>query len=239
MRTFETPYAADWFAISLRWAVLLGLIVSLALGGALVPEHAWPLVVAVVWNLMMTVLASLNKRLVDHRQINVAIDVAFAGVFLWTQGGLAGPASWSGLVPILTGAIYFELPGAMAAAGSVSVAAFVMAQLQHSGRSAVGLFWILGMLALGALFGILGTQLIQRLRIKRQAWLDAEESRRQIQTERLRAIYELTSKLTATLSYRRVLDSALDIGYSMLNPNVEETGSDPLVSAVLLFRGGQ
>ncbi len=239
MRTFETPYAADWFAISLRWAVLLGLIVSLALGGALIPEHSWPLLVAVIWNLAMTVLASLNKRLVYHRQINLAIDLGFAGVFFWTQGGLAGPASWSGLVPILTGAIYFELTGAMVAAGVMSVAAFVIAQLQYSGRSAVALFWILGMLALGALFGVLGTQLIRRLRAKRQAWLDAEDSRRQIQTERLRAIYELTSTLTATLSYRRVLDSALDIGYSMLNPNVDAPGSDQLVSAVLLFRGGQ
>ena len=239
MRTFETPYAADWFAISLRWAVLLGLIVSLGLGGGLVPAQAWPLAALVVWNLGMTVLASLNKRLVSHRQINLAIDVIFAGIFFWTQGGLAGPASWSGLIAILTGAIYFELAGAMVAAGLVSVSAFVMAQLQYSGRSAVGLFWIVGMMSLGVLFGVLGTQLIRRLRAKRQAWLDAEENRRRIQSERLRAIYELTSTLTATLSYRRVLDSALDIGYSMLNPNTEEMGSEPLVSAVLLFRGGQ
>ena len=32
MRTYETPYTADWFAISLRWAVMLGCVVSLALG---------------------------------------------------------------------------------------------------------------------------------------------------------------------------------------------------------------
>src|SRR5512146_2891188 len=239
MRTFETPYAADWFAISLRWAVLLGLIVSLGLGGALVSAQAWPLAALVVWNLGMTVLASLNKRLVYHRQINLAIDVIFAGIFFWTQGGLAGPASWSGLIAILTGAIYFELAGAMVAAGLVSVSAFIMAQLQYSGRSAVGLFWIVGMMSLGVLFGVLGTQLIRRLRAKRQAWLDAEENRRHIQSERLRAIYELTSTLTATLSYRRVLDSALDIGFSILNPGTDESASDPLVSAVLLFRGGQ
>ncbi len=54
MRTFETPYAADWFAISLRWAVLLGLIVSLALGGSLTAMRAWPLAIIVVWNLGMT-----------------------------------------------------------------------------------------------------------------------------------------------------------------------------------------
>jgi signal transduction histidine kinase len=83
---------------------------------------------------------------------------------------------------------------------------------------------------------------MKRLRIKRQGWLDAEEKKRNIQGERLRAIYELISTLTATLSYKRVLDSALDMGYSALNPdslNLDESANDPLVSAVLLFRGGQ
>ena len=239
MRTFETPYAADWFAISLRWAVMLGLIVSLALGEGLMPTRAWPLGLMTLWNLGMTILASLNKRLPYHRQFNLAADLISSGLFFWVQGGLGGPASWSGLLPVLTGAVYFEFGGAMLAAGLTSLLAFIATQLYFSGRSSLSLIWIVGMLATGALFGLLGTQFIQRLRAKRQAWLDAEDKRRQIQGERLRAIYELTTTLTATLSYRRVLDSALDIGYSTLNPNAEEGGSDPLVSAVLLFRGGQ
>jgi signal transduction histidine kinase len=238
MRTFETPYAADWFAISLRWAVMLGLIVSLALGGALQPATAWPLGILIVWNLAMTILASLNKRLPYHRQINLAVDVISSGIFFWTQGGLGGPASWVGLLAILTGAVYFELNGAILAAGLASVLAFITSQLNFTERSFGAFAWIVGMLALGAIFGLLGTQFIKRLRAKRQAWLDAEENRRQIHSERLRAIYELTSTLTATLSYRRVLDSALDIGYTMLDPNTENHESDPLVSAVLLFRGG-
>ena len=241
MRTFETPYAADWFAISLRWAVILGLTVSLSLGGLLVANRAWPLALMIAWNLAMTILASLNKRLVYHRPINLAVDLICSGVFFWVQGGLGGPASWSGLLPILTGAVYFELNGAMIAAGISAALAFAVAQLNNGGRTSTTLLWIIGMLALGLLFGLLAAQLIQRLRARRQSWLNAEDARRHVQSERLRAIYELTSTLTATLSYRRVLDSALDMGYSVLNPNVnaDENGSDPLVSAVLLFRGGQ
>lgn len=239
MRTFETPYAADWFAISLRWAVMLGLIVSLALGGSLTFASAWPLGILILWNLAMTVLASLNKRLVSHRQINLGVDILCSGAFFWVQGALSGPASWAGLLPILTGAVYFELNGAMLAAGLSAVLAFVSAQLLLSGHTSLTLIWIVGLLALGVLFGSLGTQVMRRLRSKRQAWLDAEDNRRHIQSERLRAIYELTSTLSATLSYRRVLDSALDMGYSALNPNLDENGSDPVVSAVLLFRGGQ
>jgi signal transduction histidine kinase len=239
MRTFETPYAADWFAISLRWAVMMGLIVSLALGDSLIAVRAWPLAIVATWNLAMTILAGLNKRLMYHRQINLAVDVLCGGSLFWVQGGLAGPASWSGLLPIMTGAVYFEFSGAMIAAALICAQAFVTAQLNYAGGTSVTLLWMIGMLALGALFGLLGKQLMQRLRARRQAWLAAEENRRQIQTERLRAIYELTSTLTATLSYRRVLDSALDVSYSILTPNAEENASDPVVSAVLLFRGGQ
>ncbi len=239
MRTFETPYAADWFAISLRWAVMLGLIVSLALGGSLTPACAWPLAILSIWNLAMTVLASLNKRLVSHRQINLGIDILCSAAFFWVQGALSGPASWAGLLPILTGSVYFELNGAMLAAGLSAVLAFISAQLFFAAQTSFTLIWIVGLLGLGLLFGLLGTQVMRRLRAKRQAWLDAEEARRHIQSERLRAIYELTTTLTATLSYRRVLDSALDMGYSALNPNLDENGSDPVVSVVLLFRGGQ
>ncbi len=35
MRTSDSPFVADWFIVSLRWLVLLGLIVSLSLGGQL------------------------------------------------------------------------------------------------------------------------------------------------------------------------------------------------------------
>ncbi len=239
MRSFETPYAADWFAVSLRWAAILGLIVSLALGNTLIAARAWPLALLIAWNLVMTVLASLNTRLAHHRQINLTIDLVCSGVFFWVQGGLGGPASWSGLLPILTGAVYFELIGAMAAAGLSAVLAFITAQLYFSERTSMTLLWMVGLVAFGAVFGLLGRQVMARMRSKRQAWLEAEENRRQIQTDRLRTIYELTSNLTATLSYRRVLDTALDLGYAALNPNAEESASDPVVSAVLLFRGGE
>ena len=242
MRTFETPYTADWFAISLRWAVMLGIVVSLALGGSLTAAFAWPLVLLIAWNMGMTILASLNTRLNYHRQLNLIVDIFLSGIFFWVQGGLAGPASWVGLLPILTGAAYFDFMGAMAAACFFAALVFATTRLYAPDKSTLTLGWIAGILALGVLFGFLGNQLMKRFRIKRQEWLETEEKKHNIQGERLRAIYELISTLTATLSYKRVLDSALDMGYSALNPdslNLDESANDPLVSAVLLFRGGQ
>jgi signal transduction histidine kinase len=239
MRTFETPYAADWFAISLRWASILGLAVALGLGHALTAVEAWPLAILTLWNMAMTILASMNARLWQHRYINLAVDVVVSAAFFRVQGGLGGPASWAGLLPILTSAIYFELTGALVVAGLFALLGFLTSELYFKAHSTLVFIWLLSALGLGGLFGWLGAQLARRLRGKRQAWLDAEEGKRRVQGDRLRAIYELTSTLTATLSYKRVLDSALDMSYSALNPNSESTAPDPLISAVLLFRGGQ
>ncbi len=239
MRTFETPYAADWFAISLRGAAILGLVVALGLGDELTAAQAWPLAVLMVWNMAMTILASMNARLWHHRYLNLAVDVVMSAAFFWVQGGLGGPASWAGLLPILTAAVYFELTGALVVGGLFALFGFLTSELYFKAHTTLVLMWILGALGLGGLFGLLGAQLELRLRWRRQSWLDAEESKRQIQGDRLRAIYELTSTLTATLSYKRVLNSALDMSYSALNPDSESRAPDPLVSAVLLFRGGQ
>jgi hypothetical protein len=87
----------------------------------------------------------------------------------------------------------------------------------------------------GLLGGIGGRYVMRRLRTSRRTKLDVEERQRRMESERLRAIYELSSSLTATLSYRRVLDTALDLAYTALNPNPDPDEPDPeehLVSAV-------
>ena len=44
---------------------------------------------------------------------------------------------------------------------------------------------------------------MRRLRTQRHRRLNEEERRSHMESERLRAIYELTSTLTATLNYKR------------------------------------
>ncbi|HUI88908.1 MAG TPA: GAF domain-containing sensor histidine kinase [Anaerolineales bacterium] len=239
MQTYETPYISDWFAISLRWAVMLGCVVSLALGGGLtILPLFWPIGALVVWNMGMTVLASLNTRIRYHRHISLAVDLLLSGTLFWAQGGLAGPVAWVGLLPVLTGAIYFEFWGALISAVIHALLSMANAYLYVQGFPLLALGWAVAYLALGGLFGFLGRQLATRLRAVRQKWLETENKKYSIQSERLRAIYELTSTLTATLSYKRVLDSALDLGFAALNPDPDQATDDPLVSAVLLFKGG-
>jgi len=195
-----------------------------------------------LWNLGLTVLASLNIRISYHRFIGFGVDLILTGIFFWMQGHSNGIVWWAGILPIITGAIYFDFWGALVAAILFSVFLYILIPAEGGITFQPSLLSYLAtgfMLALGLLFGFLGRQLASRLRISRSLALDAEQKIYRIGNERLRAIYELTSTLSTTLSYKRVLDSALDIAYSALNPESEDYLDDRLVGAVLLFKGGE
>ena len=241
MYRFETPYVADWFAASIRWIVLVGLSIYLALRGQLNEISATALGLLLLWNAVMSILAGLSIRLRYHRQIILSVDFVLAAFFFWAQNGPAGGTSdWVGVMPILTGAIYFEMWGAFIMAGLFALWQVFLSRDSFSNDvSFVTSSGIAITLLIGIVSGLLGRYSMRRLRVSRKTRLDAEERRRHMESERLRAIYELTSTLTATLSYRRVLDSVLDLGYMALNPNPDpdEPDSDErLVSAVFLFK---
>ena len=242
MRRFETPYIADWFAASLRWIVLGSLVIALALLNQLDTIPFWPLTFIFIWNSIMSLLAVFSVRAgYFHRQVVLTIDVLLAAAFFWLQSRVGSTPSWVGLIPILTGAVYFEALGAFIVAAFFAIWQTVIGE---------GVFYsdftwlreVAIILAAGLVGGIAGRFLMRRLRTSRQTKLDVEARQRRMESERLRAIYELSSTLTATLSYRRVLDSALDLAYTALNPNPDPDEPDPeerLVSAVLLFRENQ
>ncbi len=239
MRKFETPYLADWFAASLRWLVLVALSILLAVRGLTNIPFA-VLILMLVWNVAMSVMAGLSLRLPRlHRQIVLGVDFVLALFLFLAQGGLANATLWVALIPIGVGAIYFEMWGAFLVAG---VFALVEAAISRETLSDIFASSALAVtLLIGLASGLSGRFIMQRLRTSRQKRVDAEERLRLMETERLRAIYELTSTLTATLSYKRVLDSALDVGYNALNPNFDpdEPRDERLVSAVLLFKGNE
>ena len=238
MRRFDTPYIADWFAISLRWIVLISLVAALGLGQTLTLTTFLPLTLMILWNLAMTSITSLNYRVTNHRMVNVAADFLTGAIFFWLQGGLDGAAWWAGLYTVLTAAIYYEFWGATLAAAAYVALFYLNLFVLGTSTQPIALVKSVVFLLVGVLFGFLGRQVIVRMRRMRLNWLDAEERKRSIQTDRLRAIYELTSTLAATLSYKRVLNSALDMAFTALTPDPEEAAKDRLVGAVLLFKGG-
>lgn len=244
MRRFETPYVADWFATSLRWVVLVGLIVSLSLRGQLVAVNIWSLGLLLAWNMIMSLLAGLSMRISYwHRRIVLAVDFLLAAIFFWLQGGLDGATAWIALLPILTGAVYFEMWGAFITALLFAALQFVVSRDAFSnGFAFMASSGLVLTLLIGILSGLSGRFIMRRLRRQRHHRLNEEERRSHMESERLRAIYELTSTLTATLNYKRVLDSALDLAYTALDPNpdpAEPNKDERLVSAVFLFKGDE
>ncbi len=238
LRRYDSPYMADWFAISLRWIILVGLIVSLGLGDKLELSVSWPLGLLIIWNLSMTGLAGMNARFNYHRLISTVIDIILAGLFYWTQGGLRGPANWIGLLPILTGSIFFELLGALTASLIFSGLMIYMG-IKSGDGTPLAVTLSISLVAISVMFGVLGKRLMIHMRKNRELWLDSEEKKSAMQAERMRAIYELTSALSSTLSYKRVLESALNMSASALNPDPEQLHNDPLVGVVMLFNGGK
>ncbi len=99
----------------------------------------------------------------------------------------------------------------------------------------LALFAGLACLVLGIAIGYysLRMSLGPRLSQLQQSSRKEVERAGQLERERLRAIYNLIGALTSTLNYQRVLEIALDLSNSALNPS--NAPEDRLVSAVLLF----
>ncbi len=94
MRTSDSPFIADWFIVSLRWLVLLGLIISLSLGGQLLVLPNAILIGLAGWNIVLTLLAGLNLRMTRHREISLGVDLLTAGLYFILAGGFSSPAFW-------------------------------------------------------------------------------------------------------------------------------------------------
>ncbi|KAF0109257.1 MAG: putative two-component sensor histidine kinase [Anaerolineaceae bacterium] len=237
MRTSDSPFVADWFAVSLRWLALLGLTISIARGGDLTAAPGLVLGVLAVWNLVLTVLAGLNRRLSHHREISLAIDLAAAAVYFFLQRGFFGPAAWIVFVPLFSASLYFEMRGALIAAVLLAAvqAGVTVSQTRESKALLFAGGAILLTFGLAALFGFLSQRVVADIRRMRRLQQEDEQRRLRMENERVRAVYSLTSTLMTTLNYKRVIDSALDISLAAMNPGPDAPPDDLLVCAGLLF----
>jgi signal transduction histidine kinase len=249
MKISDSPFIADWFVLSLRWLILL------ALGFALFsnPNTPWgpylALGIGVLWNLGFSVLAGLNIRLSYHRLLNVLFDflLAISLSLLLSQPGLE--LALVSLLPIFSASLYFEWRGALIVTFSCLLFTAAYGFLFLKVPRSLLLILLPLILTSGGIFGFLGYRLMNTLRAQRKAILEARAQKeraeleaklqkQRAESERLRAVYELSSTLTGTLSYQRVIESALGLADSALSPEMEH-GTNPLVGAVLLFREGQ
>ena len=237
MRASDSPFVADWFIVSLRWLILLGLVISLSLGGQLLILPNVILIGLAGWNIILTLLAGLNRRMPRHREISLGFDLVAAGLYFALAGGFKNPAFWIIVLPLLTAAIYFEVMGAF-----LSASLMMLVQIGTTLFQTLDLFALLFLGAsvfltflIAGVFGYLSMRLTRTNRRARQSQSETLQKKQHVENDRLRAIFGLTSALTATLNYQRVLDSVLDLSLSILNLDPDAPPDDRLICAVLLF----
>jgi signal transduction histidine kinase len=247
MRTSDSPFITDWFAVSIRWLFLLGVTISLSLWGNVLALPNVLLLALVGWNVFLTLLTGLNRRFAYQRHISLGIDISIAAAFFVLSSGYSSPAFWLVALPLITSALYFGMSGSLISAASmiaVQVAATISRSMQPGALTILGGASVLTFL-IALMLGVLGGQFVRSIRRTRQAQPGVQgtvqpgiQQRAQLRAqsdERLRAVYSLTSTLLTTLNYQRVLESVLDLSLTALHTDAEAGADERLVCAVLLF----
>lgn len=243
MKKLDSPYLEDWLIVSLRWLALFGAMISISLQSRFSLLPIGLLILLASWNAGLSMVAVLNRRLPAHRQISLTIDILVTALVFWLEGGaIFGPALWLIFLAVICGAIYFDFKGGF---GVAIIVLLVESSgiLFHTNLLEIGA-GVLATLVLGLLFGYVSQRMFAQLRTVRKQRVVTREKQNRVENDRMRAIYNLTTTLTATLSYKRVLDSALDLSVNALHVDDAETEhatpkDDRLVSAVLLFKGDE
>jgi signal transduction histidine kinase len=235
MRIAESPTLVDWITASLRWLTLLAIVIAIALQHTLSLEIALILLAAAIWNVALTFLAALNRRLWAHRWLVLSIDLVIAGLIFVFSGGIDGNVGWVGLLPVLTAALYFQIRGALLVSLLVLLIQGCLA-LVFSDIMPILLFLATLLplyLGVGLLLGSLSKRLLGALSVILHSQILSQREAERSERERSRAIYRLISALNTSLNYQRVLETALDLGSTTLAKNHE--AQSHLVSGVLMY----
>lgn len=245
MKLTDPSYLTDWYVISLRWIVILVLIVSLTLTGTFMQAVSLILIFPSVWNMFLMWMAGQNKRFNQYRWVCTGVDMVVAGTFLLLAGGTISMAAWIILLPLISASFYFNFKGGILSALSIIIFEGLDFFL-HKTNPVLIIISAAITLALGTLFGYISHQANHTLQEKKQKQQAEDKKNEKVETDRLRAIYNMSAALTSTLSYKKVLDAALDLSMNALHVESPEPinplnaiSEKDISSAVLLFEGDQ
>lgn len=236
MRPTKSILLADRIVQGLRWLALIGFTLVLGWNNS-VTETALTIVIVIgVLNLLQMILTMTNRRLPVHEYLTVGIDAVTALVFFWNTSIGETPFIWAGLLPIISGAFYFGFQGGLYISLGMVILEGILLSILLGNEAGIGVIAIPALIlgATGVIAGFISQQIGYFLR-QAQA---LEHSRRveaeRIERERIKALYNITSSMTASLKYQRVLDMALDVTAKALN---EPREGNVLVGGSFLFTG--
>ena len=236
----DYPFLADWFAISLRWLVLLGITNSLLLAGKVNWTVIYVLFVGALWNVFSSILAMLNQRIPAHRLIHVLMDAVLTCLIFFFSGGVGGPLPWVSLMTLFSAAIYYEWRGGLLLAILISIAQAALGSLFFQTNPPYLnylLILIVFNIALGLAFGLLSRQVMGSIRHHYFGLLgkrmDDERRAQRRERDQMRAVFNMIETLSSSLNYQTVIETALDISAEAVG--VSPKNDETLVRAALLF----
>ncbi len=235
MHKTEKSEMVQWTGVLLRWMTLIGLSVALLLVENNSPLVAGVLLAGATWNLGLTLLAFLGRIAGIHPWFIIGIDLLLANLFTLVSPPLRGGLNWTGLLPVFSAALSLETRGLLIVILISVVSLGVQTIFQLPLLFAIFSILISGLLYLGvgSAISLFVERITHELKQDRRKELEPERESKRKEIDRQKAIYMLTSTLSATLNYQQVLEAALDLSAEALA--TVENSLEPPVSAVLLF----
>jgi signal transduction histidine kinase len=235
MQELKLQQWIDWLSTSLRWIILLGLALSLSFGSGHSTIVILGLLLASLWNLILTGLAFLDYRFRFYTYVLVLVDAVISLFVFNASQGLNGAIPWVGILPVISAALFFQIKDAILLAGLVMLLQVAIVSFNNSFLPIALFVSAIFPLYLG--MALVTAYLIWKIKglYPRQKVAQSEVSinERRSEKEQRRSIYKIISLMGASLNYQRVLEAALDLSIEALGTtdHVEEH----LVSAVMLF----
>lgn len=235
MHKTEKSEMVQWTGVLLRWMTLIGLSVALLLVENNSPLVAGVLLAGATWNLGLTLLAFLGRIAGIHPWLIIGIDLLLANLFTLVSAPLRGGLNWTGLLPVFSAALSLDTRGLLIVILISVVSLGVQTTFQLPLLFAIFSILISGLLYLGvgSAISLFVERITHELPQDRQKELEPDRESKRKDIDRQKAIYKLTSTLSATLNYQQVLEAALDLSAEALA--TVENSLEPPVSAVLLF----
>lgn len=239
----ENPLPLDWVVSHLRW-LWLATALLFAWFNPAGNSASFPLLVVIgagtVSNLIQVGALYVHWYPAWVRVVGVGFDTLVAIFLLVLTGGWQSPLLPAVLFPVLVGSLRLGLEAGLATAVLIAFAYGALA-IADPEFTSLGRLYRVGLnvlLLVGVAFvsGILQRQ--QKVTHEREELTELQALRRA--NERAKAIYEMASTLSATLNYKRVLTTMLDMTVMGLSEVADSSKSVPrpdvsLVGLILLF----
>ncbi len=247
----ESEIKIEWLFISLRWLFLLAVAgitgIEAALQSTRFPNTVIALLVvgstANVIAMVVLLQNALNKSI---QSVILIQDIGLALGFIAGSDSTASPLLFFALIPITTAALRFSrLYGLLVVAGVVLVY-WAIAWNQNGFSLDMPLLQLVThafpYFTNGVVLLLAGSAVSQTgVRIRQTLIAEREKKEREAQSalesahQKIRLIFELTSTLSATLNYERVLEAALDVSDAGLREFYAARKDIKQIGLILLF----